>query len=65
MKYKKSNNLINELRFIGDKYNSNKRIWEQSRSGDLYVGDIISIKENETFPADVILIDSNLPEGIC
>ena len=48
-----------------DKYNSNKRIWEQSRSGDLYVGDIISIKENETFPADVILIDSNLPEGIC
>ena len=48
-----------------DKYNSSKRIWEQARSGDLYVGDIISIKENETFPADIILIDSNLPEGIC
>lgn len=26
LKYKKSNNLINELRFIGDKYNSNKKI---------------------------------------
>ena len=48
-----------------ERYNSEKKIWEESRSGDLYVGDIISIKENETFPADIILIDSNLPEGIC
>ena len=47
------------------RYNSKKQIWEEKRSGDLYVGDIISIKENETFPADIILIDSNLPEGIC
>ena len=48
-----------------ERYNSGKKIWEETRSGDLYVGDIISIKENETFPADIILIDSNLPEGIC
>ena len=48
-----------------ERYNSEKKIWEETRSGDLYVGDIISIKENETFPADIILIDSNLPEGIC
>ena len=47
------------------KYNSEKKIWEEARSGELYVGDIISIKENETFPADIILLDSNLPEGIC
>ena len=48
-----------------EKYNSAKNIWEESRSGDLFVGDIISIKENDTFPADIILLDSNLPEGIC
>ena len=47
------------------KYNSEKKIWETTRSGDLYVGDIISVRENDTFPADIILLDSNLPEGIC
>ena len=48
-----------------EKYNSGKKEWEQSKSGDLFVGDIISVKENDTFPADIILLDSNLPEGIC
>jgi len=48
-----------------ERYNSEKKVWEETRSGDLYVGDIISIKENDTFTADIILIDSNLPEGIC
>ena len=47
------------------KYNSEKKIWETIRSGDLYVGDIISVRENDTFPADIILLDSNLSEGIC
>ena len=48
-----------------ERFNSEKKVWEETRSGDLYVGDIISIKENDTFTADIILIDSNLPEGIC
>ena len=47
------------------RYNSEKKIWEKTKSGNLYVGDIISVKENNTFPADIILLDSNLPEGIC
>ena len=47
------------------RYNSEKKIWEKTKSGNLYVGDIISVKENGTFPADIILLDSNLPEGIC
>ena len=47
------------------KYNSENKSWEKIKSGNLYVGDIISVKENSTFPADIILIDSNLPEGIC
>ena len=48
-----------------DIYNSSKREWEETQSGKLFVGDIISVIENETFPADIILIDSNLPDGIC
>ena len=50
---------------ICEKYNPTRKEWEKARSGDLYVGDIISISENDTFPADIILLDSNLPEGIC
>ena len=48
-----------------DIYNSFTNKWEETQSGKLYVGDIISVLENETFPADIILVDSNLPEGIC
>ena len=46
-------------------YNSSKRDWEETQSGKLFVGDIVSVLENDTFPADIILIDSNLPDGIC
>ena len=48
-----------------ERYNSSTNTWEETQSGNLYVGDIISVMENDTFPADIILIDSNLPEGIC
>ena len=48
-----------------DIYNPHLYKWEETQSGNLYVGDMISVLENETFPADLILIDSNLPEGIC
>ena len=48
-----------------DIYNPNTNKWEETQNGKLYVGDIISVLENETFPADIILIDSSLPEGIC
>ena len=39
--------------------------WEQTSSGKLHIGDIVSVKQDDTFPADLILIDSDLPEGIC
>jgi phospholipid-transporting ATPase len=48
-----------------DKYNIQTNKWEETQSGKLFVGDIISVLEGETFPADIILLDSNLPEGIC
>ena len=50
---------------ICERYNSSTKTWEETQSGNLYVGDIISVMENDTFPADILLIDSNLPEGIC
>jgi len=39
--------------------------WEQTQSGKLKMGEIVSVKQDDTFPADLILIDSGLPEGIC
>ena len=39
--------------------------WEQTQSGKLQMGEIVSVKQDDTFPADLILIDSDLPEGIC
>ena len=39
--------------------------WEQTQSGKLHMGEIVSVKQDDAFPADLILIDSDLPEGIC
>ena len=39
--------------------------WEQTQSGKLHMGEIVSVNQDDTFPADLILIDSELPEGIC
>ena len=39
--------------------------WEKSTSGTLYVGEIVAVLQDETFPADLILLDSELPGGIC
>ena len=39
--------------------------WIKIKSGDLRMGEIIRIKKDGTFPSDLMLIDSNLPDGIC
>ena len=39
--------------------------WEKTQSGDLLIGEIVEVKQDFSFPADLILIDSSLPEGIC
>ena len=39
--------------------------WEKTTSGELYVGEIVEVLQDHTFPADLILIDSELPGGIC
>ena len=49
---------------LTDVYEQNGK-WKETQSGKLYIGQLVSVMENETFPADLILIDSELPEGIC
>ena len=39
--------------------------WEKTISGSLYVGEIVQVLQDNTFPADLILIESELPGGIC
>ena len=39
--------------------------WENTTSGKLNIGEIVEVLQEEPFPADLILLDSDLPEGIC
>ena len=40
-------------------------LWEDTQSGYLQIGEIVLVEQNDTFPADLVLLDSPLPEGIC
>ena len=39
--------------------------WKDTVSGKLHVGELVEVEQGETFPADLILIDSDLQDGIC
>jgi magnesium-transporting ATPase (P-type) len=39
--------------------------WKKLTSGNLMVGELVFVRKDETFPADLILLDSNLPDGAC
>ena len=39
--------------------------WKNTTSGQLNMGEIVEVLQDEPFPADLILLDSELPEGIC
>ena len=39
--------------------------WVYCISGDLKIGEIVSVRKNHCFPADLILVDSCLKNGIC
>ena len=39
--------------------------WITIKSGELQMGEIVEVKKDGVFPADLMLIDSNLPDGIC
>ena len=39
--------------------------WIDCKSGDLKMGEIVEVKIDNAFPADLILIDSEIQDGIC
>ena len=39
--------------------------WIDIESGNLEMGEIVLVDQDEIFPADLVLFDSPLPEGIC
>ena len=39
--------------------------WTTIKSGELLLGEVIQVKRDGIFPADLLLIDSNLNDGIC
>ena len=39
--------------------------WTTVKSGELFLGEIIQVKKDGIFPADLLLIDSNLTDGLC
>ena len=41
------------------------KIWKEVPSSTLEMGELVFVKQNELFPADLVIIDSSLPEGIC
>ena len=59
-------------RYSYDKFTNYEKIqvfrdnkWQEVKSQDLLIGEIIIVKEDKSFPADLILIDTSLDEGIC
>ena len=39
--------------------------WDATTSGDLQIGELVLVTQDQTFPADLILIDSGLNDGLC
>ena len=39
--------------------------WIKIHSGNLRMGEIVKVKKDGIFPSDLMLIDSNLPDGVC
>ena len=44
-------------------YRNNR--WIETISGDLEMGELVQVLQDETFPADLILLDSKLNDGLC
>lgn len=38
--------------------------WVETKSGKLRLGEVILVKQNATLPSDMVLLDSNLKEGV-
>jgi magnesium-transporting ATPase (P-type) len=59
-------------RYLFDNENNNEVVhvyrednWVEDFSGTLVLGEFVMVKQDQAFPADLILVDSNLPDGLC
>ena len=59
-RHKYDNQLNNEKVIV---YRDNE--WVNSYSGKLLMGELVVIKKDDTFPADLVILDSSLNDGIC
>jgi len=57
-KYDNYSNRENILAFRNDS-------WMEIRSGDLLIGELVIVQEDKSFPSDLILLDSNIKDGLC
>lgn len=39
--------------------------WKEVQSGNLNIGELVLVQEDKSFPSDLILLDSNLSNGLC
>ena len=46
-------------------FNRRRNIWEDSRWGDAKIGDFIMVRQDEFFPADMVIVKSTEEEGVC
>ncbi len=59
-------------RWVADVQENNRQV-KANRGGewivvtwkDIAVGDMVRVEDKEEFPADLVLLSSNLPEGMC
>lgn len=56
---RKENGALTEI------YNHKTKTFEETQWKDISVGDILRIKDGKPFPADLILLSSSEPQGIC
>jgi phospholipid-transporting ATPase len=57
----KYDNQLNSEPVIAYKNNE----WINTLSGDLQMGDLVVVTQDNSFPADMILLDSSLNDGVC
>ncbi len=59
-------------RYTYDKKTNNEKVkvyrdggWTETFAADLQIGEVVFISEEKAFPADLILLDSSVKEGLC
>lgn len=63
LKRHKSDNIENNLHVLTA--NPNTGEFELKKWKDIHVGMVVKIRQNESFPADIVLLNSSAPKGIC